>query len=292
MVQTVEQISTGEVVFKLSVPWLIASGLFAFASFLVLIEAWVRIITGLTGRRIPFVAAARIWCISNLAIYIPAGPGWQIVQMGVMSAEQGIGGVPAGAAAVINAAINIACGLAVAAITGAPLMARLLGSFAWLGWTTAVVAALCVIALPVLLPTIFRFAARVLHAKVPMESPPARVIAVAAAANVLSWILYGATLQCLSLAVLGVGFGGVLDYTAAFAAAYVVGYLFFLSPGGIGVREATLQKVLVAGALAASAEATELAIASRLLLIVVQVIPALIFLAYRPGRRMPTQEAR
>ena len=270
---------------------MVASAAVVFATFLVLIQAWRYIVTAIGNRRLSFVPAARIWFVSNLSIYIPAGPGWQIVQMGVLSTEQGIGAVPATTAAVINAAINIACGTAVAVTGGAPLLASLLPGYAWLGWSAAIVAALGICALPVLLPTVFRIARDRFHRDVPLATPPARVILIAAAANVVAWFLYGVALKFLSAGLFGVDPGSVWEYTTAFAAAYVVGYLAFIFPGGIGVRELTLSAVLVAAGLAARSQASVLVVGSRLILIVVQVIPALLFLAYRRRPRHETNSA-
>lgn len=256
-------------------------------AYLVLIEAWVMILTALAGRRLRFIPAARIWFISNLSVYIPAGPGWQILQMGVMSAEEGIGAVPAGAASIINAAINIACGLAVAAIAGAGTVAGVLGRNGWIGWTAAIVAAIGVLELPRILPVVFRIVHDRLRLAVPLVAPPARVILGAAAANMAAWALYGLALMCLSFGILGTATGSIEQYTAAFAAAYVFGYLLFVFPGGLGAREGSLVKMLVAAGVASGAGASLLAIGSRLLLIVIQVAPALLFLAYR---RRPSDE--
>lgn len=245
------------------------------------------ILTALAGRRLRPIPAARIWFISNLSVYIPAGPGWQILQMGVMSAEEGIGAVPAGAASIINAAINIACGLAVAAIAGAGTVARVLEPYAWIGWTAAIIAVIAVFFLPLILPVVFRIAHDRLKLAVPLATPPARVIFGAAAANVVAWVMYGLALKGLALGILGTATGSIAQYTAAFAAAYIFGYLLFVIPGGIGAREGLLIKVLLAAGVATGAGASLLAIGSRLLLIVVQVLPALLFLACR---RRPIDE--
>lgn len=281
LVEQVRAVREGQLQLHVDALWLLASIALVLLSYVVLIEAWVYILAALSGRRLSFVTAARIWFISNLSVYIPAGPGWQIVQMGVMSAEQGIGGVSASAASIINAAINIACGLAVAAIGGASFSAQILGEYAWLAWSAAVVAALAVAALPLVLRLVFRVARDTFGLPVPGETPPARVIVMAAALNIVAWILYGFALQALSMGILGAAPGTIAQYTAAFAAAYVFGYILFVVPGGIGAREGMLARILVAGGLSAGPPAALLAIASRIVLIVVQVVPALLFLAYR-----------
>jgi glycosyltransferase 2 family protein len=274
---------------QLSPFWIAASGAVTLAAILVLILAWRYLLIALSGQSLPFVAAARIWFISNLSVYIPAGPGWQIVQMGVLSSEQGTGAVPAGAAAIINAAINIATGMAVAAVAGTSLLSSYLGGHAWMGWSLTVLAIAGILALPVLLPVVFRIARDRFHRDIPLGTPAPRVILIAAAANVLAWILYGLALQYLFVGIIGATGGNIWQFTAIFAIAYVVGYLVFIVPGGLGPREVTLAGVLLSAGLATTSQGRLIAVASRVALIVVQVLPALLFLAYR--RRPPNEKA-
>lgn len=261
-------------------PWLAASAGIVIAAYLVLIRSWLYIITGLSGQSIPFPVGARIWFISNLGTLLP-GRIWGIIQMGAMSAEQGISPVAAGAASIINAAVNIASGMAVSAITGAPIVAAYLGWPAWSGGLVTAAAILGVCLLPVLLPFAFRFAHDRFGASVPSERPPARVIIVSAMANIIAWALYGAAFLCLARGILDGVKGSVWDHTAAFATSYVMGYLVILSPAGLGVREKALTYVLTAAGLATQPQARALSLVSRLWLLIIQVLPALLFLVYR-----------
>ena len=282
----------GTLAFHLSVPWLAASAAFVLASFALLIRTLLFVLSELSGKSVPFLIAARIWFISNLGKYIP-GKVWQILQMGLMFEEQGIDAVTSGMAAVINAGVNVACGVAVAVVAGAPIFDRILGpyGYAWLSKVVAVAAVICVALLPSLLPPAFRMAHAKLGVAVPLERPPTRAIIVAAVANVIAWILYGAAFKCLVRGVLGDAPGNLIDYTAAFAASYVVGYLAIFVPGGIGVREGVLIAVLVAGGLATSPGAAAISVASRLWLVVIEIVPALLFLAYRRRPRNETTPA-
>jgi hypothetical protein len=72
-----------------------------------------------------------------------------------------------------------------------------------------------------------------------------------------------------------------MQHTAAFATSYVIGYLAFVVPAGMAVREAALQKVLLIAGLATVPQAVALSVVSRLWLLIIQVLPALLFLAYR-----------
>jgi hypothetical protein len=268
------------------VPWLIASMALILLTFGVLIGAWLYLLTALSGRRIPYVAAARIWFISNLAAYIPAGPGWQVFQMGVMSEEQGIGAIPAATAAMINAIINVSTGAAVALIAGATMLLAVVSVQLWEVWLVLALIAAGLLSLPALLPVVLRVVHDRLKRPIADVRLPARVVLGAVLLNGLAWILYGFALQALSNGI-GFGSGKVWLYVAAFAAAYVAGYIVLIVPGGLGVREAALKQLMVPAGLATGPQAAILVVAFRLLLLIVQVLPALLFLGYR---RRPSDE--
>lgn len=269
-------------------PWLIASGAFVLAAYALLIWTWAFVLTELSGKSLPYGVAARIWFVSNLGKYIP-GKVWQIVQMGIMSTEQGIDAVSSGSAAIVNAGVNVACGLAVGVVAGAPIFDRILEpyGYAWLSRTVAVLALVCVVLLPSILPRAFRLLNRRFGVAAPLNRPPTRAIIVSAVANIIAWVLYGAAFKFLIHGILGSAPGELIEYTAAFAISYVIGYLAILVPGGIGVREAVLITVLVSAPLATAPQATAISMASRLWLVVIEIVPALLFLAYR---RRPLDE--
>jgi hypothetical protein len=284
--KAIRDLRDGDLQLHLQPAWLAVSAACVLLAYLVLIKSWLYIVTVLDGRTLPFLVGARIWFISNLGTLLP-GRVWGIIQMGAMSTEQGIGAVAAGTASIINAAVNIACGMAVGVIAGAPIFAAYLGDLAWMAWVAAGLAIIGVCLLPVLLPYVFRFARERFHVAAPAERPPARVLVVSAAANIIAWILYGAAFQYLARGVLGITNGSLTQHTAAFATSYVLGYLAIVVPAGVGVREAALQKVLLIAGLATAPQAVALSLVSRLWLLIIQLAPALLFLAYR---RRPSDE--
>jgi hypothetical protein len=283
--EAVQGVRTNALVFHLSPSWLLASAAFVLSAYALLIWTWLYVVRALSGRSMPYLIAARIWFISNLGKYIP-GKIWQIVQMGLMSTEQGIDPVSSTAAAIVNAGVNVAMGLAVGVVAGAPLFDRLLEPYgvAWLSRVVAVLALICVVLLPFMLPWAFRTGHRKFGIGAPIEAAPTRAIVVSAIANIVAWFLYGAAFQCLIHGLLGSTNGSLIEYTAAFAISYVLGYLMVLAPGGLGVREIALVQVLIAGGMATNIEASAISVSSRLWLVVIEVLPALLFLAYRPRR--------
>ena len=282
VVDSIEAVQAGDLVLHLEPGWLALSAIIALATYCVLIWSWLYIVQGMDGRAIPFLAGARIWFISGLGTLLP-GRIWGIVQMAAMSTEAGISAVAATASSIINAAVNIATGMAVAAIAGAQIIAAYYGERAPFAWAVAGLAAIGVIALPLIIPWAFRTAGR-FGLKVPDQDAPTRAIAVSVAANVVSWFLYGAALLCLNRAVVDPAASSVVQHTAVFATSYVLGYLAIVVPAGMAVREKTLQSVMLAAQMATPAGAVALSVVSRLWLLILLVLPALIFLAYRRPR--------
>ena len=278
-VDAVRALRNGQLVLHVRPGWLLLSGALVLATYFLLIWAWLYIIEGLSGKRIRYLDGARIWFISNaVGQYVP-GKVWGIIQMGAMSVEAGINPVSAGAASIINTVVNIATGMAVAVVAGTPILIAA-GLHAQWAWIIAAAAMLGVICLPVLVPLLFR-AARRLGARVPEQHLPPRLIAVSAGANVVAWGIYGVAFLCLNRGLVELPRYDVVQHVAVNATSYVVGYMVLIAPGGLGIREATLQKMMLAAHMATPPQAGAVSIVSRLWQIVIIVLPALIFLAYR-----------
>jgi hypothetical protein len=279
VLEAVGAVRAGELALHVRPGWLALSGAIILCTYLVLIRSWLYIVTGLSGQSIPFLAGARIWFVSNLGTLLP-GRVWGIIQMGAMSAEQGISPTAAAAASIINAVVNIATGMAVGAIAGSSILGGYFGDRAALSSLLAGAAIVGVMALPVLVPWAFRVA-RQFGARIPEQHLPARLIAVSAAANVVSWILYGAAFLCLTRGVVDIESRSLVQHIAVNATSYVAGYVAFFTPAGLGVREETLQQLMVAAGMAMPAAAAAVSVVSRLWHLIIQVLPGLIFLAYR-----------
>lgn len=87
----------------------------------------------------------------------------------------------------------------------------------------------------------------------------------------VNWVLYGSAFWGLARS-LGVE-GGLVDLGSAFAAAYVLGYLAFFAPAGLGVREGFLV-VFLQPVVGGPGPAAALAVVARLWMTLVELIPA------------------
>jgi hypothetical protein len=103
----------------------------------------------------------------------------------------------------------------------------------------------------------------------------------------ICWLAYGTSGVFLIEAL---GFGpvvSVVDVVATFVAAWMIGFLSFVTPGGIGVREAAL--ALLLGATLPTPEAITVALLARLSWTLVEMIGVVVGLLI--GRRLASPSA-
>jgi hypothetical protein len=256
--------------------WLVlGSAGWVAASYVVLIETWRQIVVA-WGGHLSWPTAARIWFISNLGRYVP-GKVWQIGAMGALAQEAGVSSVAAMGSALVVNLVNLLAGLLVVAVAGS----RLLTGYGPALVTALVVFCVLVLGSPWLLPPLARLAQRVTGRDIPIPKIPPLAIIFAVAGCSLAWNLYGIAFRDLTVALFGGAAGRPSYYTAVFTLSYLMGYIVLFAPGGIGVRETSLMALLAAAGLETGAQATALAIASRLWLTVLEAAPGLILLAVR-----------
>ncbi len=263
--------------------WVAASMATFLLAYLVLIQTWRAILTSWeTG--LPFVAAARIWMVSNLGRYVP-GKVWQIAAMGVLAQRAGVSPVVATGSAVLGTAVNIAAGLLVVMATGWRLLALPYAGAPVVAAAIVVMIAVGLMALPWLTPKALRLAERATGSSVTVNIPPRRALVYAVVGNIVAWVLYGLAFQLLARAMLGAAPGGLAAYVAVYTLSYLVGYLVLPAPAGVGFREASMITLMPAAGLASAAQAAVLAIASRLVLTILDIAPGFAFLGRDTLRR-------
>jgi glycosyltransferase 2 family protein len=267
--------------------WIAGSTATFVAAYLVLIQTW-RAILASWEAKLPFITAARIWTVSNLGRYVP-GKVWQIAAMGVLAQREGVSPVAATGSAVLGTAVNIAAGFLVVMATGWRLLALPYAGAPAVASAIVVATALGLLLVPWLAPKALRVAERATGSTVTVRMPPRRALAYAVVGNVAGWILYGLAFQMLTRAFLGGAPGGLTSYVAVYTLSYLVGYLVLPAPAGVGFREASMITLMPAAGLATAAQAAVLAIASRVLLTILDIVPGLIFLGRDTLRTPPAR---
>jgi glycosyltransferase 2 family protein len=204
-----------------------------------------------------------------------------------MSKERGVSGVAATGAAVVGTIVNIAAGIVVAVLTGWRTLDVLSRGHAAVGVALLVALVLGLALLPFVLPLMVGVAERVTGRRFDVGRLPPRAIAIAVAGNVVGWLMYGVAFMALVKGVLGDARGSTLSYVAVYASTYVLGYLAFFIPGGLGVRDLALASAMPALGLATPAQAALVAVASRLWLTILEVVPGLLFWVRLRSSRSP-----
>ncbi len=269
---------------NLTINWwmLLAASIVVLLTHASLIQSWRLLTTG-WGSSLRFGAAVRIWTIANLGRYVP-GKLWSVGALVVLAQREGVNPVAATGSAMIGTLLNIGAGFGVVALTGASVLEAMNPSYRWLAWLGSAVFVLGVLALPSLLPPVLAWISRTRpNLSSPTQQLPNRTLWTATVINIASWFGYGLAFAFLSRAVFPDIGGAIPTFVAIWTASYLVGYLFLILPGGIGVREGAMVAGFGALGLAVSAEATVLAIVSRLWLTLLEVLPGLISLALTPA---------
>ena len=165
------------------------------ATYALLIQSWRSLVTG-WGGRLTFWNGARIWTVSNLARYLP-GALWSVGAMGVMADDAGVPPATAAGAAILNMLLNLGAGFVVLAVAGQELVARLVPGVPAPQVVGPLVGLTGVLLLPLLIPRLAPFAARMLR-RAPPAPLPFRAFAAAFAANIVAWCTYGIAFGCFA----------------------------------------------------------------------------------------------
>jgi hypothetical protein len=237
-----------------------------------------------TPRPLTWFQAMRVFFVSNLARYVP-GAVWQFAGLAAMSAQAGASPVAASVAVLLQQVVLLATGF-VLILSGAP---HVLGAWAQTMDTLSQVAlaALLTAALiglgPRALPIIRRWTERLIKRPVPLPAPPPRAFALYVVRAALAWVAYGFAFWLFGRALFGAEAPHMWLAGTAYLSSYLLGLIAVFAPGGIVVREGAM--VVQLSSAIGSDRALVLAVASRLWLVSLEIIGALVVLAVDAWRR-------
>jgi len=258
--------------------WIGAATLVVLLSFALLIEGWRRVLSAWDSH-LPFSQAARIWFLSSLGKYVP-GNIWSLTAMGVMARGRGISALAATGSSIIMQAVSLVTGAAIVMVTGA----RLLGQPVLVGASVVILIGILLCA-PRFLPPLTVWIGSLIGRELGPPTVPATSIWTAAIASALSWLLYGFAFQLFVRGLLGTAPGEISSYIAVYTAAYILGFISPIAPAGLGVREFTLAAFMTQLGLANEADAALIAIAARLWLTIVELVPSGLYVATGATRK-------
>jgi uncharacterized membrane protein YbhN (UPF0104 family) len=258
--------------------WISAASVLVLVTYALLIEGWRRVL-GAWDSHLPFRQAARIWFLSNLGKYVP-GNIWSLTAMGVMAKKRGLSALAASGSSVIMQMVSLATGAAIVMVTSAKLLGQPL-----LVGAAVLVLVVVLLSAPKFLPPLAVWVSGLIGKDIAAPSVPATSIWTAAFASTLSWLLYGLAFQLFVRGLLGTAPGEISSYIAVYTAAYILGFISPIAPAGLGVREFTLAAFMTQLGLANEADAALVAIAARLWLTIVELVPSGLYIAASAKRK-------
>lgn len=243
------------------------------------------------GSPLPIGAATRVLFLGQLAKYLPGSSVWAMVAQTELARDFGVPRKRAAAAALVLNMVTLGVGLLVALLALPRLLDSDSGSAVVdaLRWTPVLVPVGLAFLTPPVLTRVCNLLFKVLRRQPLDQSFSWGGMARATGAQLGTWVFYGLQIALLAHS-LGAGFRDVLlPATGAFAAAWCAGFLVVVVPTGAGTREAVLTVALAPQLAAGAAGALTVAVVSRLLLTVADVVAALIGVAMG-RRRTPVPE--
>ena len=224
---------------RLDVPYLVLSVALLFVTFGIAAVLWSRNLVEFGERRVGVVEGAAILLIANLGRYVP-GKILALAGVAVLARRRGMSGVRATGAAVTAQMVNL---LGAAAVGGWVVLWWAEASEVWLvAGGLAIVAGLVGFLYLGGAGALLRWALRRSGHVGELPDASGRSLLRLLPGYILNWVVHGAAFVCLSRGLgLDTGFGiGI----TAFPAAYFVGYIIMIAPGGIGIREGALTALL------------------------------------------------
>ncbi|MFD7706351.1 lysylphosphatidylglycerol synthase domain-containing protein [Streptomyces sp. NPDC059785] len=250
-----------------NLPLLVAAVVANVAGLVLAVHAWRVLIPG--DHPVKGLYAAKIYFLGQLSKYIP-GRVWGVLTHVAHGRAVGVPGAQMTSAYVLSLALTILTGTGVA-LLAAP--AALPGQWPWL--TLPALLFLACVVRPALATRPVGALARLLRR--PVEPPPDGAVRRAMLLAVAAWLVSGAHLWFIVLALGAEPWAGMGAAVGAFALATVVSSLALIVPDGWGVRELTITAALAT--VLPSAEAATAALASRLVCVLAELGSSAVVLA-------------
>jgi hypothetical protein len=222
--------------FELIGRFLVASAMFAIFLFTFRAMVWRRILKGF-GYKLPYAAATRIWSSSELARYLP-GSIWQVIGRVFLTRPYGVPGSVCSTSQILELCIFLLANVLLAVVCllwyGQKIDAH---ARPYLITAMALVPALGV----VLHPRIFYWITNKILVRI-RKAPITKRLRGQKLVGLLAWTLVGLLWQSLAVYVITAKpLHLKIDWwwmvAGAYCLAWTAGFLAFLSPAGIGVRE-------------------------------------------------------
>ena len=237
---------------RLHVAWVVFSGLLMLASWGLEVGIWQHLLR-LVGGRLPYLAALRIWFLSAIVRYIP-GNIWQPLSMTIYCQHYNIRPEASFTSVALYQAVNLLAVAPIAAcyfpLTGNwGLLTNLLSAFApWL-IVLGLLPVILFLARPGWLLACINWALHKAGRQPLVTRLTSGDLLLLLLITALNWLLWGASFAALTFALDDYTPARMLALTphliAVYAIAYAIGFISFITPSGLGVREGAFYLLLV-----------------------------------------------
>ncbi len=245
------------------------------------VAVWRRVLGCFESGQGGWSTLARIWFLSSLGRYTP-GKIWQFVAAATLARRAGLAPIVILTSLVVYMGFGLlSAGVVSAAALPFPMPGLLLP-----GWTPLVAAAAVAVGLchPAVIKRALRLVPRWLHREVLTWNGSWADGIVIVSASLVYWSLYGVVFYLFLDAVVGVPIEALPALVGINALSFLVGYLFFIAPAGLGARELIIT-VLLANLVGGAGIAGAVAVLSRLWVIAAELLGAGLALALPQDRR-------
>jgi len=229
--------------------------------------SWRALLAG-AGHRLPIASAQRVFFLSQIGKYVP-GSIWPIVAQADLGREHRVPAVRSVAVGLVTLLVSCGAGVCVAAATLPFVAPNAFGAY----WYVLLLVPVVIAALhPAVLAFAMRLASRVTRRDLGTVSLPVGSIARAFGWAVAAWVGFGAHIALVMAPFVRLDAPTTLLAIGAYALAWLVGFVVFFLPAGLGGREAALTALLVGGTTMGAGAAVSVAVTSRVLLTVVDLV--------------------
>jgi uncharacterized membrane protein YbhN (UPF0104 family) len=252
--------------------------------------SWQTILASL-GHPLRLRESARVFFVGQLGKYVP-GSVWPVVVQMEMGRAHDVPRTQMFSATAVATVIGLVAG-AVVGVSAVPALVSN-GGTSYLLALLAIPVGLMVLH-PRVLNALLRLGTRLLRREPPTDQFRIGTLSRAFGFSLVTWLCFGIHILVLAHSTGHTSMAKLVPLSiGGFAIAWVAGFLFILSPAGVGVREAVL--IVTLGPTLGSGSATAVALVSRLLGTLADGVVALValvsYLALRRTRRISNDAVR
>lgn len=191
------------------------------------------------GARLPLGVAIRIWFTSQIVRYAP-GNVWHLLGRASLAAKHGMSNELVGISLIIELLQTVTSALVVAALS-TPFWSR---SHPQIFWLFLLIPLFVCYTRPKLMQYPLNWILHRLGRQTSLPALRSRDLYVLLPGYCVTWLLYGCGLFLLAQSLYPVTWQVFPVITGSFAIAWVIGFLSFITPSGLGVREGVLSYFL------------------------------------------------